>query len=328
MREEAEDIELVAGPDDSGRRLDRLLRVLLPGSGLSAIYSALRTGSIRVNGRNAHGDLRIAEGDRIALPPGLWAHPPRSADRERAGGFEALREFLVLAGHDLLFLNKPRGMLVHGRGSLEELVRAALSLRSAASLSFSPGPLHRLDRNSSGLVVFPASSAGARAFTAALRARTIRKRYLALLQDGLGGEEEWRDVLARDGARRKSFSAPASPSGGPDSAGREARSRALPLERAGGLCLAMVEIGTGLTHQIRVQASARGMPLAGDSKYGGVPFGGGYILHALSLEFSAPLFPDIPTFVRAPLPHEAARRLAAIFGSSTVEKALRHAAEA
>jgi 23S rRNA-/tRNA-specific pseudouridylate synthase len=88
------------------------------------------------------------------------------------------------------------------------------------------------------------------------------------------------------------------------------------------MTLALVELGTGLTHQIRVQASSRGMPLAGDAKYGGSRFRGGYFLHALRLEFPEPPFPDLPGRVLAPLPPGAAERLGSLFGREALEAAM------
>jgi len=317
-----------AGPDDEGRRLDRVLRIFLRGLPLSAIYHALRTGRILVNGRPADGACRVAKGDVIsfdaALLPalsGTFGDPsPATQDKKETaapGGDEcietALGSLLVLASADLLFLNKPRGMLVHGEDSLELRVREALSARSHDSLSFTPGPLHRLDRNSSGLVVFPRSAEGGRAFSVLLREHRVEKRYLALLEGRLEGRETWSDRLERDGELHLSRV---------DEAGTPALSEARPLIASEGLCLALVVIRTGLTHQIRVQASSRGHPLAGDRKYGGSPFPGGHILHALALLFREAPFDDLPPLVAAPLGADARRRLEGLFGASAMVKAL------
>jgi len=302
--------------------LDRVLRIFLRGLPLSAIYSALRTRRILVNGRPADGKVRVAEGDLISIDEALLPASteviadPAPADEALIGGdgvATALGPLLVLASADLLFLNKPRGMLVHGDDSLELRVREALRERSRGSMSFSPGPLHRLDRNSSGLVVFPRSAEGGRAFSALLRERRVEKRYIALVEGELEGRETWTDRLERDMERHLSRV---------DEAGTPALSEALPLIASKGLCLALVIIRTGLTHQIRVQASSRGHPLAGDLKYGGSPFPGGHILHALALLFSEAPFADLPPLVAAPLGDEPRRRLEGLFGASAVDKAL------
>jgi 23S rRNA pseudouridine955/2504/2580 synthase len=309
--------ELAAGPDDAGRRLDKVLRSALPGISLSEIYGSLRKGSIRVNGGRASPDRRLSEGDRIRIPGDMLArgaHAERTPRPTRTAlGLERARGLIIAETEHLLFLNKPRGMLSHGPGSVEELMRAALAARSAASLSFSPGPLHRLDRNTSGVMAFPATAAGARAFAEQQRRRMIRKLYLALLDGVLEAPAEWRDRITRDEASRISAVS---------GEGDEAAARAAPLLSAGGRSLALVELLTGLTHQIRVQASSRGLPLSGDSKYGGSPFRGGYVLHAAALEFTEPPFPDVPLRVVAPVPPEALERLGAVFGSGAVESAI------
>ncbi|MGO8692358.1 MAG: RluA family pseudouridine synthase [Rectinemataceae bacterium] len=312
-------VEFSAGVDDVGRRLDKVLRRFLGGLPLSALYRHIRTGRVLVNRAKSSPDHRIAASDRIQLDPELAPAVDRARSDRGENGLEPLGEFLLLATEDLLFINKPAGELVHGRGSIEDRVRRALRGRSADSLSFSPGPLHRLDRNTSGLVVYSRSALGSRVFSELLRSRTIRKRYLALLQGRLGSEELWKDRLDRDtGAGVSRVVA--------GNAGRAAVSRVRPLIVSETLSLALIEIQTGLTHQIRVQAASRGFPLLGDVKYGGARTEGGYILHALSLEFPTLPFPDVPECVVAPLPSPALGRLARTFPSSDVPLALADAA--
>jgi 23S rRNA pseudouridine955/2504/2580 synthase len=311
-----EGMELVAGPDDSGRRLDRVLRSILGDTSLSSIYAALRKGRIKVNDAKAAPELRLAEGDRIFLHSSL--DPPCSKiPAARAGEVEAslesIADMLVLATDDLLFVNKPWGELSQGAEAVEGRVRRALAFRSASSLAFSPGPLHRLDRNTTGILVFPRSGAGARAFTSLLRRRALVKRYIALVDGETESPGEWKDRLIRSGETRRSSVA---------AEGAEAHASMRPIVSRGGHSLLLVELHTGLTHQIRVQASARGMPLSGDAKYGGSPFQGGYVLHALSIGFPEPPFPDVPRLVTAPLPASALARLNGLFGSSEIAVAL------
>ena len=290
------------------------MRAVLRDRSLSAIYAALRKGRIRVNGRKAEPELRLKEGDRIFLeaPLDVADGEPSPFLDDAIGG---IADILVLATEDLLFVNKPRGELSQGAAGLEPRIRKALAGRAASSLSFVPGPLHRLDRNTTGILAFPRSSAGARAFTSLIRERRIVKRYLALVDGEVSEAGEWLDRISRNGASKKSAVS---------EDGDEASAAMRPLLVYGGRSLLLVELRSGLTHQIRVQASARGFPLSGDSKYGGEPFPGGYILHALSLEFPEPPFADLPRLIAAGLPGSAYARLAALFG----EAALRSAAGA
>jgi len=320
MASEEDSEELRAGPDDAGRRLDKVLRRLLEDSSLSAIYAALRKGAVRVNGKRAKADQRLAEGDRIALPSSLapkdWPAPPGPPPSgPGADGLEALDDILLVATEDLLFVNKPRGLVSQGSDELEGRIRRALASKSAGSLAFVPRPLHRLDRNTTGAMAFPRSAAGARAFADLVKRRAVEKRYLALVDGEVDSPAEWLDRIARDSASRRSSVAT-------EGASARASMRPLLTRVDGAKSLILVELHTGLTHQIRVQASSRGHPLSGDSKYGGSRFAGGYILHAFSLGFPEPPFPDLPRRVTAPLPPSALRRLQEVFGARELDAAL------
>lgn len=319
---------LELGPDDVGRRLDRIIRAVYPGLPLSAVYRLFREGSVCVGPSRVDGAYRTKAGDvvELRLPEGVLPVPSPST-AARAGETATIRDAeafarLVLAeGDDLCVVDKPRGLLSHGPGGLDELARAYYARRIASSLAFSPGPLHRLDRNTSGVLVVSASQAGARAFSEALRAGRVGKAYLALLSGELGEPEAWEDELSRDGEARLSRVG---------SGGRAALSRAFPLLAARGLTLALVELGTGRTHQIRAQASARGHPLAGDSKYGGAPLGrreagaasarGSYLLHSavVSIPEGAGLAEARP--VAAPLSPWAQATLRATLGGDYLER--------
>jgi 23S rRNA pseudouridine955/2504/2580 synthase len=205
-------------------------------------------------------------------------------------------------------VNKPPGIAVHGEGSLESQVRSYLAGRLPPSLSFRPGPLHRLDKPTSGLVVFSTSLEGARYFSALIREGGVKKRYLALVDGIIGEPEIWEDLLLRDGPGRKTLVVPCS---GPET--REARTRVFPLAASGAHTLILAEIDTGRTHQIRAQAGAHGHPLSGDGKYGGSPCRDGLLLHAHSLEFPLPPGDSPPERIRAPVPAAFRRRIGLLF---------------
>jgi 23S rRNA pseudouridine955/2504/2580 synthase len=238
---------------------------------------------------------------------------------------------ILWEGAGLLVLNKPAGLAVHGESrrqtdTLERRVQAYLSGRLPPSLSFKPGPLHRLDKPTSGIIVFSESLEGARHFSALLQEGRIRKRYLAILDGALTKDEAWDDMLVRDKAARKTLIAPAAETNGPvDAAAKPAHTRAAPLAWARNdghvRTLVRLEIGTGRTHQIRAQAARRGHPLSGDRKYGGRPIPGnaGFFLHAAELELPED-FPgktqgpqNIPRIIKAPLPELFGRVLGTIF---------------
>jgi len=179
-------------------------------------------------------------------------------------------------------VNKPAGLAVHGHDSLDDMVRSFLADKLPPSLSFKPGPLHRLDKPSSGIVVFSTSIEGARLFSSLMRDRKISKIYLAVVEGNVKCEEIWQDDLFRDKEKKKTFI-----SHGDSGGGKTAVTKVTPLAADGDYTLIKAEIATGRTHQIRAQAAFHGHPLAGDKKYGGKKFGNGsgFFLHAWKLEF-------------------------------------------
>ena len=321
--------DFTAGPDDEGRRLDRVLRILLEGLPLSAVYKALRQKRILVNGARAEPSRPVATGDIISVDKGLLpdrgtAGGRMSATRQRAdaGAARLVGSMELFRSEDLLILNKPRGLPSHGQGGLDLLVRSQLPSAREASLAFTPAPLHRLDRNTTGALAFSLSIRGAHAFTAALREGRIRKTYLALVDGRLDREEAWEDVLTRDEDAMKSRV----DDGGDDSDdgghGERALTSIRPLLVSPKRSLVLATLETGRTHQVRVQASAHGHPLSGDAKYGGSPLACGYILHAWRLDFPPALLPGLPGRVIAPLPPQARAALEAEFGKAGLAEAL------
>lgn len=284
--------DFTAGPDDHDRRLESVLRRLLPHQSLGTLQKALRRGDVRLNGAKAAPEARVASGDTLSVWDALIAAPALPPEKSTP---RLPPRWILHEGEDLLAVNKPSGILVHrGDGPvppgaatpLDDLVRAHLLPSSRPTLSFRPGPLHRLDRETSGIVVFSKTLAGARSFSRALADRKAVKLYLAVLAGTLSQPREVTDALARDeGSRTTEVS----------DQGQAARTVFRPLVSAAGLTLAEVTLGTGRTHQIRVHARSLGLPLAGDAKYGGGPRPSGlpvpWVLHAWKL--SCPGLPDL-----------------------------------
>jgi 23S rRNA pseudouridine955/2504/2580 synthase len=314
---------LTAAPDDDGRRIDRVLRKALGALPLSALHRLLRKGAILLDGNKAGPESRVAAGSVITLPEGVYAETAGTAPA-RAAGPPAQKPDILFEGAGLLVINKRAGDAVHGplSGSLAERVGEYLKGTIQPSLSFKPGPLHRLDKGTSGVLVFSTSLEGAKRFSEALREGRIKKTYLAILEDAGGkavpDEDFWEDSLVRDKNRRKTYVSKSANNrysgvrvvGSPVKGARTALTVLGRAEYGGAkLLLARLLIETGRSHQIRAQAAYHGCPLWGDVKYAGKRQGGaappgGFFLHAASLEFP-PGFGG-PLRVEAPLPPDFA----------------------
>jgi 23S rRNA pseudouridine955/2504/2580 synthase len=278
------------------------LRKALPSLPLSGIYRLLRKGQILVDGKPAHTGDRIKTGARVDI--GVKCHLQRDAVTSAANGI--MRHLpIILETSDLLILNKPKGLAVHGEDSLETQVRLYLADKIPPSLSFKPGPLHRLDQPTSGIIVFSKSLTGAHLFTALMKEKRLVKRYLALVDGCIGDSCFWEDTLVRDKSLHKTFPADTKPSDFAISA--IAQTYIVPLAAVPPYTLISAEIRTGRTHQIRAQAALHNHPLAGDRKYGGSFQTGGFLLHAYSLEF--PKNYGLPDTLYAPLPRDFQKRI-------------------
>jgi len=318
-------LTLTAGADDDGRRLDRILRKALRELPLSAIHRFLRQGSVRVNGEVAAADRRVQAGQTITVPqispltqPSVQSSAP---GQNTALSPSLFRVEILFEGAGLLVLNKPAGLAVHGQESLEGWALSYLAPKLPASLSFRPGPLHRLDRPSSGVIVFSANLQGARVFSVMMRERRIKKFYLALVRGCIEREEFWQDELSRDRNLKKTFAA------GRGAGGKIAITRIKPLARSfdgeeaggrSGCTLVLAEIETGRSHQIRAQAAGRGHPLLYDKKYGGGG-SGGFLLHAWRMEFPEDAaLTGFPDFINAPLPDYFDAKIKKLFGKNVI----------
>ena len=269
--------------DDEGRRADKIFRLILGKMPLSRIYKEIRSGFLRINGKRTKEDTKVTAGDTIDVAQILmeFAQPQEIKKTAHSINKETFKKRIVFEDDGILVINKKKGELVHSDGSskrftpLDQLVREYLEDETSASISFSPGPIHRLDRNTSGIIAFAKTAEGAREFSNALQNRETRKCYIALLDGKLTEPEHWEDYLTRD---EKTNTSHAAPSGSGN--GDLAITIATPFLISGGKTLAQVEIKTGRTHQIRCQASCHRHPLTGDAKYHGSYNEAGYYLHS------------------------------------------------
>lgn len=258
--------------DDHGRRVDRVVRKMLPAAPLSLLYRLMRTGAVRVNGARTAPDARVAAGDRIRLPASLAPGP--AGHKARAAPRSALPLPAVLDNEHLFVTSKPAGVSVAGPATerplplnhllephlLEpHLLEPMLAGSGPQSLSFRPAAVHRLDRICSGLLIYAKTIDAARELTALLRERRAAKIYLALVERTAHRPRRLEARLRYDPARRRAV---IDEDAGPLFADFR------PIGAAAGLTLAAVATRTGRRHQVRALCAAAGMPLAGDRRYG------------------------------------------------------------
>lgn len=246
----------------TNQRLDNYLLKILKGIPKSHVYRVLRRGEVRVNGQRAQPDRRLLEGDQVRIPPVRGAPPPGRPGTQGARGEFSILQSCVLHEDDwLLVLDKPSGWAVHGgsgvsRGVIEQL-RAERPQARFLEL------VHRLDRDTSGLLLVARKRSALTALHAALREGGVEKHYAALAHG------TWRKGQRRvDAALRQAMAAPAEKRMVADEGGLPASTIFTPLRQWRGFSLLDAKLLTGRTHQIRVHLAHIGHPILGDDKYG------------------------------------------------------------
>lgn len=289
-------LEFKTGQDDQDRRLDKVIRIFIPELTLSQVYQSLRKGLIKVNQKKAKADYRIQAGDIIYAAKFLIGEEGKKEKEPLHSVKEKHFDIsIIFENEDILILNKPAGINIHpakaGDYALTDFVLEHYKAgHNKDSLSFKPGPLHRLDKMTGGLVCFSMSSKGARWFTQNMKNHQIKKTYIALVQGQFKNEESWQDRLEKkeDTTGNSAFHTVKIS----ESQGKIAITRAIPLKNGlyKGQKISLVEyqIQTGRQHQIRAQSAEHGFPLWGDTAYGAdknEANSGKYTLFAYKLEF-------------------------------------------
>jgi 23S rRNA pseudouridine955/2504/2580 synthase len=298
-------------PDEaSGERLDRFIQ-RQSGQPFSVVQRWIRTGQVRLDGKRSRANTRLVAGGELRLPPFAASGTPTHQTRPKATELEAAQAFLdkarVYEDATLLVINKPAGLAVQGGSGTVRHLDALLR-------GLTPRPLlvHRLDRDTSGLLLLAKSRLAARVLTADFRSQRIRKTYWAVVAGVPQGDS---GRIALPLTKR--------PIGGQErvvvdvNAGLEAVTLWRKLATEAGLSWLELRPLTGRTHQLRVHSAAHGWPILGDSKYGAASAQSGkpsLFLHARSLSFTHPERQQRVEFT-APCPPAFAARLEA-FGAS------------
>jgi 23S rRNA pseudouridine955/2504/2580 synthase len=288
----------------AGQRIDNYLMRLLKGVPKSHIYRILRSGEVRLNKKRAEPTSRLAEGDELRLPPLRLASGEKPRVPERA------LPPILLEDEHLIVLDKPSGLAVHGGSGVDfgliELIRRARPEAKFLEL------VHRLDRDTSGILLVAKKRSVLVALHAALREGLVEKRYLALVKGRWRNEKQSVKValtkfLTGEGERRVRV----------DEEGLPSHTVFRRREAWPEASLVEAELKTGRTHQIRVHLAHLGFPIAGDDKYGDFGWNKALakrglkrmFLHAGELAFAHPASSEAVR-VSAPLPADLSGFLA------------------
>jgi len=307
MKDLSNAVTVEVGAESEGQRVDNFLLRLCKGVPRSHIYRILRSGEVRVNSRRVDATYRLRPGDRVRIPPMRLA---RRAERTAP----PLDLPVVYEDDALLVVNKPAGTAVHGGSGISfgviEQMRAARPQQKFLELA------HRLDRETSGLLILAKKRSALTALHAALREGRVKKEYLTLVKGGWRNDKQHvslplKKFLTGSGERRVSV----------DREGRESQTIFRRKKGLRDFTLLSAELLTGRTHQIRVHLTHLGFPIAGDDKYGDFELNRALarqglkrmFLHAGELEFAHPLSGEALK-LHAPLPEDLSRFLDSLGG--------------
>ncbi|WP_333607676.1 23S rRNA pseudouridine(955/2504/2580) synthase RluC [Arsukibacterium sp.] len=247
--------------DFIGQRIDNFLIARLRGVPKSVIYRVLRKGEVRVNKKRIKPEYKLQENDVVRVPPLTVAAEP-DAVSVKLSLVQQLEQHILYEDADLIVLNKPSGMAVHGGSGLQfGVIEALRALRpQAKSLEL----VHRLDRDTSGCLLIAKKRSALTALHAQLRDKTVEKKYWALVAGDWDNKvRKVTDALRKNTLQSGERVVKVDEVGGKPS---ETRFRILQRYQQGTLVEAFPV--TGRTHQIRVHTACKGHPIACDDKYG------------------------------------------------------------
>ncbi len=301
---------LVAGPLDTGKRLDAFLHEKLPEFSRSRLQSWIKQSLVSVNGKPARSSDLIKGSETISVTPS--APPPLRAQPEE------LPLKILYEDRDVIVVDKPAGMVVHAgaghhAGTLVNALLHHFGALSSINGDLRPGIVHRLDKETSGVIAVARTDFAHQSLAAQFQSRQVEKVYLAFVHGQMKHESGTITTpITRDPIRRTRMTTKLG-------RGRSAFTEYQVLEQFPLGAFLRVRIGTGRTHQIRVHLASIGHPILGDRLYGapahapGAPPLARFFLHAHRLRFLSPATGE-PITVESPLPADLANVLASLRG--------------
>ena len=257
--------QVEVGAEEQGQRLDKVLGRLLPGVPRSRLFRLIRRGEVRINGRRASPEQRLCAGDRVRVPPvrlEAAGAAPGPGSGVPAALVRRVEASILHSDERLLVLDKPAGIAVHGGSGLSfGVIEALRASRPTETLELA----HRLDRDTSGLLMVARRRSALRTLHALLREGAVSKSYLALVAGSWRQARESIDAPLRTDLRVGGERTVRVDARG----GKQSLTEFRLLERYGERA-SLIEaiLHTGRTHQIRVHAAHAGHPVIGDEKYG------------------------------------------------------------
>ncbi len=294
--------QLILTPDaeDSGKRLDAFLHERLPDFSRSRLQFWIKAGRVLVDGKAVRASYMVRGGENVSVTPAdlvpLKAEP------------EALPLKVLYEDSDVIVVDKPAGMVVHAgaghsKGTLVNALLHRFGTLSSVNGDLRPGIVHRLDRDTSGVLVVARTDRAHQALARQFHDRQVEKTYLALIH-GRMKQPQGRitKAIMRDPVRRTRMTARLG-------SGRSADTEYRVIQEWPHFSLLEVQIRTGRTHQIRVHLSSIGHPIVGDRLYGapaalpGLPALSRFFLHAHRLCFTSPSTNQVIS-IETPVPLE------------------------
>lgn len=304
------------GTNDSGRRLDKILKHIFQDTHTTNIYAAIRKKLIKVNGLKTSADYQVTEGDVISVAKFLLEHTYQDETRKKTQVKHQIILQTIFKNQHILIINKPYGINVHSSKSEETDIASIIArqYRDSSSISFTPAPLHRLDKYTTGVLAVSQTHEGAVWFSSAIASHEIKKTYIGIAEGILNERVTWEDSIENKHHVNKSFHT-VSIAESPFTICNTKKSitHATPLAygvyKGKPITLVQYNIETGRKHQIRIQTSTHGHPLLGDSAYNSLmcintPIPYSFFLHAIQISIPKENPLSLPCTIKAPLPEE------------------------